>query len=92
MITINPTPETPFNFPCDYPIKVFGKDCKTLQHTICAIVERHTGKLHPNQITKKRSSKGSYVSFTIRIIASSRVQLDAINQDLQGCHLVSYVL
>ncbi|QKQ24050.1 DUF493 domain-containing protein [Candidatus Ruthia endofausta] len=92
MITANPTPKALFNSPCDYPIKILGKDCEALQHTICSIVERHTDKLHPNQITKKYSSKGSYVSFTIRIIVSSRAQLDTINQDLQDCHLVSYVL
>ncbi len=92
MTTTNLTSETLFNFPCDYPIKVLGKDCEALQRTICSIIERHADKLNPNQITKKHSSKCSYVSFTIRIIASSRVQLDAINQDLQDCHLVSYVL
>ncbi len=92
MTATNPTSEALFNFPCDYPIKILGRDCEALQRTICSIIERHTDKLHPNQITKKHSSKGSYVSFNIRIIASSRVQLDAINQDLQNCHLVSYVL
>ncbi len=92
MTTTNPTSEALFNSPCDYPIKILGKDCEAFQHTICSIVEHHTDKLHPNQITKKHSSKGSYVSFTIRIIVSSRAQLDAINQDLQDCHLVSYVL
>ncbi|ABL02293.1 protein of unknown function DUF493 [Candidatus Ruthia magnifica str. Cm (Calyptogena magnifica)] len=92
MTTINLTSETLFNFPCDYHIKVLGKDCEALQRTIYSIVERYTDKLHPNQITKKHSSKGNYMSFSIHIIASSRIQLDAINQDLQDCHLVSYVL
>jgi putative lipoic acid-binding regulatory protein len=29
---------------------------------------------------------------TIRIIATSRKQLDSINEDLQNCPLVSYLL
>ena len=60
--------------------------------TVCKIIESHIGKLHTNQITIKNSSKGKYTSITIRIIATSRKQLDAINHDLQTCPLVSYLL
>ena len=92
MNNTNLTSEEIFNFPCDYPVKVFGKDCDDLHPAICTIIERHAGKLHPNQITSKRSSKGSYISFTVRIVATSRSQLDQINQELQACELVAYVL
>jgi len=81
-----------FNFPCNYPIKVFGENQPEFQKTVCNIVEIHTGKLHANQTAIKYSSKGKYISLTVRIIATSRQQLDAINQDLQSCPLVSYLL
>ena len=81
-----------FKFPCDYPIKVFGLNQPDLIDTVSTIVERYVGKLHINQITHKNSSKGKYVSVTIRIIATSRKQLDSINEDLQNCPLVSYLL
>jgi hypothetical protein len=81
-----------FKFPCDYPIKVFGLNQPDLINTISTIVESHVGKLHSNQISLKNSSKGKYVSVTIRIIATSRKQLDSINEDLQDCPLVSYLL
>ena len=81
-----------FNFPCDYPIKVFGINQPDFEKTVCKIVEAQTGKLHANQITNKHSSKGKYISITVRIIATSRKQLDTINQDLQSCPLVSYLL
>ena len=86
------TKEDIFNFPCDYPIKVFGLNQPDFEKTVCNIVEAHTGKLHANQTTIKLSSKGKYISLTIRIIATSRQQLDAINQDLQSSPLVSYLL
>jgi putative lipoic acid-binding regulatory protein len=86
------TKEDIFNFPCEYPIKVFGENQPEFQKTVCNIVEVHTGKLHKNQTTIKHSSKGKYISLTIRIIATSRQQLDVINQDLQSCSLVSYLL
>ncbi len=92
MNTSNLSSEEIFNFPCDYPLKIFGKDHEQLNITVCSIIEKHTDKLHPNQIKTKHSSKGKYVSMTIRIIASSRPQLDLIYKDLQDCPLVAYVL
>jgi putative lipoic acid-binding regulatory protein len=81
-----------FNFPCDYSIKIFGKTCPELHKHACKIVQQHSEKLHPNQISSKQSSKGGYTSITIRIIALSRTQLDRINKDLQDCPWVAYVL
>ena len=89
---VNEMNEDIFKFPCDYPIKVFGLNQPDLIDTVSTIVERYVGKLHSNQITLKNSSKGKYVSVTIRIIATSRKQLDSINEDLQNCPLVSYLL
>ena len=86
------TKEDIFNFPCDYSFKVFGENQPEFQKTVCNIVEAHTGKLYANQTTIKYSSKGKYISLTVRIIATSRQQLDVINQDLQSCPLVSYLL
>ena len=86
------TKEDIFNFPCDYPIKVFGLNQPDFEKTVCNIVETHIGKLHANQTAIKYSSKGKYISITVRIIATSRQQLNAINKDLQSCPLVSYLL
>jgi hypothetical protein len=89
---VSETNDDIFKFPCEYPIKVFGLNQPNLKDSICAIIENYVGKLHDNQITTKNSSKGKYVSITIRIIATSRKQLDSINEDLQKCPLVSYLL
>ena len=81
-----------FKFPCEYPIKVFGLTQPKIEESVCSIVENYVGKLHKNQVSIKNSSKGKYVSITIRIIATSRQQLDSINADLQKSPLVSYLL
>ena len=86
------TKEDIFNFPCEYPIKVFGLNQPDFEKPVCNIVEIHVGKLHTNQTATKYSSKGKYISLTVRIIATSRQQLDDINNDLQSCPLVSYLL
>jgi hypothetical protein len=88
----NSTSDNLFNFPCDYPIKVIGKDCKELYKDMCLIIEKHAGELHKNQITSNKSSKGVYISYTVRIIATSKMQLDSINKDLQDNPFVSYIL
>lgn len=92
MTTLNITSEELWNFPCDYSVKVFGKTCDELHLTVRSIVERHTDEIHPDNISSKQSSKGNYISITLKITATSRIQLDCINQDLQDCHLVAYIL
>ncbi|SMM98781.1 Proposed lipoate regulatory protein YbeD [uncultured Candidatus Thioglobus sp.] len=87
-----PTTEEIFNFPCDYPIKVMGKDCRELPIEMCAIIERHAGEIHPSKISSRKSTKGSYISYTVRIIATSVSQLNSINKELQDHHLVAYIL
>lgn len=82
-----------FDFPCDYPIKVFAKDDGgELVQTVCAIIEQYSGKLQSQQISKRHSAKGNYIALTVRIMAENRAQLDAINQALQSHPSVAYVL
>ncbi len=88
----NITSEKLWNFPCDYSVKAFGKTCTELNTAVCDIVEQHTSKIHPDNIFTKQSSKGGYTSITLKIIVTSRKQIDCINQDLQDCKLVAYVL
>lgn len=94
MIKLNskPTAEEIFNFPCDYPIKVMGKDCQQLHTEMCAIIERHAGEIHPQHISSRKSTKGNYISYTVRITATSMVQLNSINKALQDHPLIAYIL
>jgi putative lipoic acid-binding regulatory protein len=87
-----PNSEELFNFPCDYPIKVMGKDCDGLYKEMLTIIQKHAGKLHNNQISSNKSSKGNYISYTVRIIATSRIQIDSINKELQDNPFVAYIL
>lgn len=87
-----PTAEEIFDFPCDYPVKVMGKDCQELHVEMCTIIERHAGDIHPSQISSRKSTKGNYISYTIRITATSVVQLNSINKELQEHPLVAYIL
>ncbi|SGZ84567.1 hypothetical protein BTHERMOSOX_1776 [Bathymodiolus thermophilus thioautotrophic gill symbiont] len=59
---------------------------------MCAIIERHAGKIHLSQISSRKSTKGNYISYTVRIVATSVTQLNSINKDLQDHPLVAYIL
>ena len=80
-----------FDFPCEFPIKVMGRDSESFRTLTLAIVERHAGPLAPDKISERASSKGRFLAMTYTIRAESRAQLDRIYQDLtdSGVVLVS---
>ena len=45
-----------FQFPCDFPIKVMGRDSESFRTLTLAIVERHAGSLAPDSISERASS------------------------------------
>ena len=80
-----------FQFPCEFPIKVMGRDSESFRSLTLAIVERHAGPLAAESITERQSSKGRFLALTYTIRAESRAQLDRIYQELtdSGVVLVS---
>ncbi len=80
-----------FQFPCEFPIKVMGRDSESFRSLTLAIVERHAGPLAAGSISERLSSKGRFLALTYTIRAESRAQLDRIYQELtdSGVVLVS---
>jgi putative lipoic acid-binding regulatory protein len=81
-----------FQFPCEFPIKVMGREGESFRSLTLAIIERHAGPLAPEQIAERPSAKGNFVSMTYTIRAESRAQLDAIYQDLTSSGVVLVAL
>ncbi len=81
-----------FQFPCEFPIKVMGRDSESFRTLTLAIVERHAGSLPPERISERTSSKGRFLSMTYTIEARSRAQLDEIYQDLTDSGVVLVAL
>lgn len=71
-----------FEFPCDFPIKVMGKNHPDLHLLIGGIIKRHVDNFDFSAIQIKASTAGKYLSITCSIIATSREQLDNIYQEL----------
>lgn len=74
--------DTLLDFPCQFPIKMMGRDLPAFHEAAVSIVERHAGPVDEGAIRVAASSNGRFVSLTITIRARSQEQLDSIYQDL----------
>lgn len=81
-----------FQFPCEFPIKVMGRDSEPFRTLTLAIVERHAGPLAAAQISERVSREGRFLALTYTIRAESRAQLDSIYQDLTDSGIVLVAL
>jgi putative lipoic acid-binding regulatory protein len=81
-----------FRFPCEFPIKVMGRDSESFRSLTLAIVERHAGPLAAGSISERLSRKGRFLALTYTIRAESRAQLDRIYQELTDSGVVLVAL
>lgn len=75
-------PDTLFDFPCAFPIKVMGLNRLDFQTLVISLIEPHDPQLDLSAITARESRNGRYLSLTVIVTATSREQLDAIYQSL----------
>jgi putative lipoic acid-binding regulatory protein len=79
------TTETLLEFPCEFPIKVFGAANESFRAKALTIIQQHTPFIDPRQVSCKPSKGGKYIAITVTIHAESKTQLDAIYMDLTQC-------
>ncbi len=72
------------DFPCDFPIKMMGREQPEFRDAAVALVERHTGKIRSDAIRTALSRNGNFLSITITIKAQNQQQLDDIYSDLSA--------
>ena len=77
-----PKEEKLLDFPCDFPIKMMGREQPEFRDAAVAVIERHTGKIRSDAIRTALSRNGNFLSVTIMIKAQSQQQLDDIYSDL----------
>ena len=77
-----PKEEKLLDFPCDFPIKMMGREQPEFRDAAVTLVERHTGKIRSDAIRTALSRNGNFLSITITIKAQSQQQLDDIYSDL----------
>lgn len=84
--------DTIMEFPCEFPIKVFGRHEHDFENLIVEIVSRHVQDLSADNVRRRASKESAYLALTITITAHSKEQLDNIYQDLTDCEQVIMAL
>ncbi len=76
--------ESAIEFPCEFPIKMMGRDSPEFRITARALIENHVGPVAEEAIYVNLSGKGNFVSVTVTVTATSQQQLDDIYRDVSG--------
>lgn len=71
-------------FPCEFPIKMMGRDERAFRKAAFEVIERHAGPLPDDAVRESLSRQGRFLSITVTITATSQQQLDAIYRDLSA--------
>jgi putative lipoic acid-binding regulatory protein len=86
------TGESLLAFPCDLPIKVFGKNVAGFRSRVVNIVSSHVELVSDDQVREQLSRNKGYASLTITFRAESREQVDALFEDLTATEEIMMVL
>ena len=79
-------------YPCEFPIKIMGHTRAGFAQAILEVINRHAPDFNGATMDLKSSKHGKYLSITCVINATSRVQLDALYQELCDHPMVVMVL
>ena len=75
------TEEPALRFPCEFPVKMMGRDTSRFRLLARQLVESHAGPVADEFVQAAVSRNGRFVSVTVTIVATSREQLDDIYRD-----------
>jgi putative lipoic acid-binding regulatory protein len=88
-----PTPaDSLIEYPSDFPIKVMGAMHDDFAQTIVEVVLQHDPSFHAGKVEMRPSTKGTYLSLTVTVRATSREQLDNLYRALSSHPMVKVVL
>ncbi len=79
-------------YPSDFPLKIFGKQQAGFAQAVLEVVTKHDPGFVAASMEMRASKNARYVSLTCTIRATSRVQLDAVYQELCDHPMVTMVL
>lgn len=76
--------ESIIEFPCEFPIKMMGRDTPEFRVTARELIENHVGPIADETIQINVSGKGNFVSVTVTVTATSQQQLDDIYREVSA--------
>ncbi len=87
-----PHDQSLIEYPCEFPIKVMGLMQESFAQTIVEVVVLHDPTFHAGKMDMRPSTKGTYLSLTVTIMAINREQLDNLYRALSSHPMVKMVL
>ena len=84
--------ESLIDFPCQFPIKIIGKDCGIFENTVSQIMAKHDQKYSELSVKKNKSKNKNYIALTWVVNVNNQDELDNIYRDLSKDKNVLYVL
>jgi uncharacterized protein len=86
-------PEPPkIEFPCDYPIKVIGKATPGFKEFVVETISVHAPDLDLDRVDINPSKNGKFISVRLWIVATGKVQLENLFEDLKASGRVTMVI
>ena len=79
------TESSPIQFPCDFTIKVMGKNNDDFENSVVSVIKKHFSDFDEKNVAKKHSKDNNYLSLSITVFAQNKAQLDATYQALTSC-------
>ena len=79
-------------YPSEFPIKIMGPMHDAFAQTMVEVVLQHDPTFHAGKVEMRPSSKGTYLSLTVTVYATSREQLDNLYRALSSHPMVKVVL
>jgi putative lipoic acid-binding regulatory protein len=89
---MNQPTDSLIEYPSDFPIKIMGVMQEAFAQTIVEVVVRHDPSFHAGKMEMRPSTKGTYLSLTVTVRATSREQLDNLYRELSSHPMVKVVL
>lgn len=80
------------NFPCPFPIKIFGLQDDAFEGIVIEILNKHVPDLGEGAISSRLSAGNKYLAITATIQATSQEQLDELYRALSSHPQILMVL
>ena len=81
-----------FEFPCDVPVKVFGRNDDAFRDAVLAIVQTYFPDFQKDDLVERFSRQDRYLSLTVTVWVESRISIDALYTELTAHEAVLMVL
>jgi putative lipoic acid-binding regulatory protein len=84
--------ESLIEYPSDFPIKIMGVMQDAFAQTMVELVTQYDPSFHAGRMEMRPSTRGTYLSLTVTVRATSREQLDNLYRALSAHPMVKVAL